>query len=98
MDSKYSRSTSQRAHGEQKIHERKDDIAPVRLNIGQATLQKNIGVVSDDRIDPGSRIAEQNDARQQKRDDVFAVQQRFFHSWSRRGLDLRGRESLFHLV
>ena len=54
----------------------KSDVAPVRLQIGEAALQQNAGVVADDGVDAGGRVAGKNDAGQQKGDDVFAAQQR----------------------
>ena len=60
-----------------KLTSRQNDIAPMRLHIGQAALKKNRGVVANNRIDAGGLIAGQDDAGQHKRNDVFAVKQRF---------------------
>ena len=61
--------------GHQKVDDGEDDIAPVRAQVGEAALQENVGVVADDRVDAGGRVAEEDDAGEQKGNDVFAAQQ-----------------------
>src|SRR4029077_7122542 len=39
--------------GHQEIHDCEKDVAPVSLDIGKATLQQNVGVVTNDGVDAG---------------------------------------------
>ena len=69
--------SSNRADGHQKIDERENKVAKVRVLVAQAGLNENRRVVADDGIDAGGLIAGENDAGEQKRNDIFAAQQRF---------------------
>ena len=46
------------------------------LKVGQAALEKDVGVESDDRIDAGGGVAGEDDAREQEGDNVFAAEER----------------------
>ena len=47
--------------------------------IGQAALQEDSGVESDDEVDAGGGVAGEDDAGEQEGDDVFAPKQRVAH-------------------
>ncbi len=64
------------ADGHQKVDQREDDVAPVRLDVGQPALQKNVGVIADDGVDAGGCVAEQDDACQHERNNVLAAKKR----------------------
>ncbi len=77
-------------HGHEKVDRGENDIAPVRLHVGESALQQNAGVEADDRVDAGGRVAGENHAGQQERDHIFAAQQRIAHLFAGRGAALRG--------
>ena len=86
------------ADGHHEIEKGEDDVAPVGLHVGKAALQEDVGVVANDGIDAGGSVAEENDAGQQERDDVLAVQERFLDLSSGDTLILFGDESFVHFV
>src|SRR6266852_1272544 len=49
---------------------------PVRGDVGEPTLQKNVGVVCDDRVNARGLIAGEDDTREHERDHVLAPQER----------------------
>ncbi|MEI9866270.1 MAG: hypothetical protein WDN00_17285 [Limisphaerales bacterium] len=51
--------------------------AKVRGFIREAGLDEDGRIVNDDGVDTGRLVAGENDARQHKRDDIFALQQGF---------------------
>ena len=60
------------------IDDRENNIAPVSGNVGEPTLQENVGVVSDDRIDSGQLVAGEDDASQHERNHILPAKQRVF--------------------
>ena len=56
-----------------KLTDGQNDVAPVRPHIRQPALQQDGGVVANNRIDAGGLVAGENDAGQDKRNDVFAM-------------------------
>ena len=74
----------------------------MRLHIGKSALQKNAGVIAQNRIHSGSRVAKENDAGQQKWDYILPPQQRIVDrvpcDLPGIPLCLRGLRRLFHFL
>ena len=66
-------------------------------NIGETTLQEDVGVVSDDRIDSGGLIASQDDAGEHERDHVFSPKERLPGLRCCRSTSFFGGDDLLHL-
>src|SRR6185437_16154296 len=62
--------------GQQEVDDGEEDVAPVGMEIGESALQKDVGVVGDDGVDSGRRVAEQDDAGEHERDHVLALEER----------------------
>ena len=61
--------------GHEEVQKGEQHIAPMGMQIGQATLQQDVCVVSNDRVDAGRRVTEKNGACQQERKDILSPQQ-----------------------
>ena len=55
----------------------------MRLHIGKAALQEDVGVKADDGIYAGGLITRENNASQHKRNHVLAAQKRLSYLGSR---------------
>src|SRR6266568_7692738 len=63
-------------NGYKEVHNRECNVAPVSLYIGEAALQKDIGVVTDDAVNSRQLVACENDASQQKWNHILAAHKR----------------------
>ena len=84
--------------GHQKIETREQYISPMRVQIRQAALQQDVGVVPNNRVDSRRRVAEKDDAGQQERKNIFTLQQRIFQRPARCRGTLAGERGLLHLL
>lgn len=62
--------------GHQELDAGEEDVAPVSADIGETALYQQAGVIGSDGVDTCGRIAEENRAREQERNDVSAPQDR----------------------
>ena len=65
------------ADGHEEIDQHGKSAGKMSVQIGKAGLDQNRRIVTDDGIDAGELVAREDDTGQKKRDDVFAMQQRF---------------------
>ena len=82
----------------QELYGGEENITPVSTDIGEAALHQKADVVSRNGVDSGGCIAEQDRAREQEGNDIFALQKRFKKAMAMRAGYGGGRQSGFYLA